>query len=394
MKTLAFAPPKTAPKYELLAAQLRAQIERGELKPSDQLPPFSEMREQHGISQGTLERAYGLLEQDGLVTRQQGRGTFVAQFKASVSGRSDNGWLQETIAVLTRCPQSTLNAISPNQGGLEWLTLGAMAGIEQNERHLLILRPERFGRQVEQLTQNHPYGLIVTDLGQHTAEVSSLVMALNRARVPIVCYGSSPNLSCFDRVTSDHEAGGYAIARWLIEQGRKRIAMVSAARPHNDYWFSQRRAGYERALRESGLEPLPVISIPAFQEEVQDRAEFEARVAQVALALIAPMTSATSPDALMFNTDPLTCYGAAALRMFHRVPNQDVALTGYDNCWQGCRETAFETVGPLITADKMNARMGELLVELLGQRVEGELPDEPQTRVLPPRVITIGDDTK
>lgn len=65
------------PKYARIAAMLRARIARGELRPGDQLPSFSEMRERHGASQGITERVYGLLEQDGLVERQQGRGTFV-----------------------------------------------------------------------------------------------------------------------------------------------------------------------------------------------------------------------------------------------------------------------------------------------------------------------------
>lgn len=73
----------TASKYKQIAESLRAQIQSGQLQPEDRLPSFSEMRARHGATPTTVERVYSLLERDGLVKREKGRGVFVAQPQAS-----------------------------------------------------------------------------------------------------------------------------------------------------------------------------------------------------------------------------------------------------------------------------------------------------------------------
>lgn len=52
-------------------------VESGELPVGSQLPPEGELAEMLGISRSTLREALGHLESFGVVTRQQGRGTFV-----------------------------------------------------------------------------------------------------------------------------------------------------------------------------------------------------------------------------------------------------------------------------------------------------------------------------
>lgn len=58
--------------------QLRDMIFRGQLTPSDQLPPERELAEQMGVSRPTVRNAVGRLVNMGLVEQRQGQGTFVA----------------------------------------------------------------------------------------------------------------------------------------------------------------------------------------------------------------------------------------------------------------------------------------------------------------------------
>lgn len=69
---------KPEAKYQTFADGLRQRIQCGELKPGDRLPSLSEMCEQHNVSRSTVERVHQMLELDGLVIREHGRGTFVA----------------------------------------------------------------------------------------------------------------------------------------------------------------------------------------------------------------------------------------------------------------------------------------------------------------------------
>ncbi len=68
-------PDSVTPLYVQLAAVLRGQIERGER--SGRLPSVKDLQQEYGVAQGTAERAFALLREEGLVTSGQGRGHFV-----------------------------------------------------------------------------------------------------------------------------------------------------------------------------------------------------------------------------------------------------------------------------------------------------------------------------
>jgi DNA-binding transcriptional MocR family regulator len=63
--------------YLELAEKMAAAIRSGELKPGEQLPTQRDMAEKLGITVGTVGRAYMLVEQQGLISGEVGRGSFV-----------------------------------------------------------------------------------------------------------------------------------------------------------------------------------------------------------------------------------------------------------------------------------------------------------------------------
>ena len=67
------ATPVRVPKAaELVAAQLRGQIVRGELEEGDALPPEHELMQRFGVSRPTLREAFRVLEGEALLTIQRG----------------------------------------------------------------------------------------------------------------------------------------------------------------------------------------------------------------------------------------------------------------------------------------------------------------------------------
>ncbi|TGG77869.1 GntR family transcriptional regulator [Streptomyces albus] len=69
-----------------MAAYIRARIERGTLAPGDRLPPTKNLMQQFNLSDNAVYRAVGLLKAEGLVVSQQGKGVFVADRRALISG--------------------------------------------------------------------------------------------------------------------------------------------------------------------------------------------------------------------------------------------------------------------------------------------------------------------
>ncbi len=66
------------PIYVQLRDQIAAAIGRGELAPGVQLPTMREVAVALAIDLNTVQRAYAELEAEGLLTKVQGRGSFVA----------------------------------------------------------------------------------------------------------------------------------------------------------------------------------------------------------------------------------------------------------------------------------------------------------------------------
>ncbi len=96
---------------------------------------------------------------------------------------------------------------------------------------------------------------------------------IDRYRLPAVWVNSKQAANC---VYPDDEGAGYAATRLLLEAGHQRImyldltaAVEDSAETH--YSHTDRRAGYERAMREADHEPLAVVEARrlVFQKPVE-----------------------------------------------------------------------------------------------------------------------------
>lgn len=63
--------------WQQVAADLRRDIESGELRPGARLPSEPELSVQYGVSRSTIRHAIRELVADGLVVVLHGRGTFI-----------------------------------------------------------------------------------------------------------------------------------------------------------------------------------------------------------------------------------------------------------------------------------------------------------------------------
>jgi DNA-binding GntR family transcriptional regulator len=71
-------PLSPTPLYVQLADLIAAQIKRGELKPRQPLPSETTLRQQYGVSRGTVRAAVRLLRDRGVIVTIRARGSYVA----------------------------------------------------------------------------------------------------------------------------------------------------------------------------------------------------------------------------------------------------------------------------------------------------------------------------
>lgn len=74
-------PASKLPLYQQLYELLEGRIRSGEWKPGDMIPPESELIGRYAVSRITVRKVLDMLVSEGLIIRQRGRGSFVAQAK-------------------------------------------------------------------------------------------------------------------------------------------------------------------------------------------------------------------------------------------------------------------------------------------------------------------------
>lgn len=85
------------PLFRQIAEAVKFRIASGELSAGDQLPVIRGLASELGINFRTVIKAYEVLEQDGLVVTQQGRGVYVTTPRTVVPGRERRRVLAEQV---------------------------------------------------------------------------------------------------------------------------------------------------------------------------------------------------------------------------------------------------------------------------------------------------------
>ena len=65
------------PIYAQLMDEIKHKVATGDLKPGDQLPTVRQLAADLRINFNTVARAYRMLDEDGIISTQHGRGTFI-----------------------------------------------------------------------------------------------------------------------------------------------------------------------------------------------------------------------------------------------------------------------------------------------------------------------------
>jgi len=89
---LAEAKSRGAPKHLSVQRAIEGGIAAGLLRHGDQLPPEGQLAEAFAVSVGTVRQALGRLAADGVLVREQGRGTFVADEPRPFFTFRENAW--------------------------------------------------------------------------------------------------------------------------------------------------------------------------------------------------------------------------------------------------------------------------------------------------------------
>ena len=82
-------PALEVPIYQQLVDKIRSMVRMGTLTPGQQLPTVQELSRSLSIARGTIKRAYDELEHQGILEKNQGRGTFICDHPSNSGSRKE-----------------------------------------------------------------------------------------------------------------------------------------------------------------------------------------------------------------------------------------------------------------------------------------------------------------
>ena len=366
-----------SPRSKALTA-IREMIENGTLAPGAMLPPERSLAIRLDVSLSTLQRALLLLEAEGLVVRRGARTRLVAK-----AASKDEELLAGTVLVVAENNHPVNDPTVYGWAG--YVASGSLSEILQLKLHAVVLNPDELADdRLDRLLASGVSGFILPELDRFETHFPGWAKHAVDAKVPVVVFGDEEPLRGFDRVAPDHETGAYALTQWLLSTGRKAPHLVAMS-DQPPAWMQARRRGYEKAMREAGRDPFPSLLLPSLSsEETSEDKRLQIKTQIMAGALLHLNHDNIPVDALLATTDGDLPAIAAAVKLLGKTPNADIALVGYDDYWDQAPDRSIDDTPPLATINKNNLDIGRELVRLLLDRRNGNLPPEPQLRLVAP----------
>jgi DNA-binding LacI/PurR family transcriptional regulator len=371
-------------------------ITDGRLAAGSRLPSEMRLASKLNVSRTTVRLALEDLERQGMIHCESRRRIVNGTVKAQKT------FLSDAIALIMEPPaQHEFSEKMHNTWHINFILAGAVHAVRMAGYDALTVHPKRIaGDLLQRLITERPGGAIVLCGVVQDKSGEHIGRALREGNIPFVIYGDmglardNPHFAAeIDAVTSDHEAGSHALTKWLISQGRKRILrfwQLALTGPSEvQPWLAHRNAGYERAMREAGLEPIPPVEVfdPGYHNFDNTEEDFKLQSRLMAGYLVEHLHGPNAIDAIMAPSDAIIGHLCAALRVHGKQPNRDVLLVGYDNMWDDMETRQWEPLGPVATVDKKNLAIGTELMALLKQRMDGELFEKGQRRMVSPELI-------
>jgi len=357
------------PKHRDLSRQLRADIAAGRYRPGERLPSEPQFARQSGVSRPTVARALLDLQQEGLIERRPGSGTYVRSTAPALALASTRqlGLLIPGLDT-TEIFQLICGELASQARFHDYTLLWGGSTHPRRDTDASVEHAEELCRQfIERKVSGvffAPYELMP---GKEPAN-RRLAVSLREGGIPVVLLDRDflpfPHRSDFNLVGIDNLAGGYLLAEHLIKLGCRRLHFV--VRPHSAPTVDERLAGVREALAHHGL---------AFEPgwiHIGDPA---------ALKFVRQIAAGKQADALICANDETAALVMRSLETLGiRVP-RDIGVVGFDDVkyatlvspplttvHQPCNEiavTAFRTMLSHIAEPSLPARTVALTPRLV-----------------------------
>ncbi|BBF45051.1 transcriptional repressor of arabinoside utilization operon, GntR family [Lachnospiraceae bacterium KM106-2] len=348
-------------KYLILKDDIKQDIMSGIIKPGDKIASENELALQYDVSRHTVRKALSILQNEGYLETEHGRGTYCKE-SLRTQGRTND------IAVIT-------TYIS------DYIFPRLISGIDTvlaEEGYSILLKNTGNSQQVQQrileeIIAKKVDGIIIEpSKSEIFCSHESVFKRLDQLKIPYVfLQGIYPQMKDAPHILMDDEKGAYLLTKYLIEQGHRNIVGIFKI---DDMQGGQRNKGYSKALMEARMmyDPENVILFHTEDRQSKPTGMIEAFIKEK-----------KKMDAIVCYNDEIALEIIQVLMKYGiRVP-EDISITGYD-------DSILAESGPvkLTTIAHPKERLGQMAAKLLIEKINGVSDSESKVeRLIEPKMV-------
>jgi len=351
--------------YEILtpaaraASTLRQEIREGKYAIGQRMANERSLAERFGISRGTIRHALGILENERLIARQQGRGTFVADpTRPPTLGDTGTALIGALVWEKATFFGSVLQAatLQASERGYV-LTTGSNITAEAELQH------------IKAFIRSGVRGVLLSPLWQFSGEGYK---ELRKNNIAVVMLDTALRDYDEDFVSVNDREGTRLATSHLLEQGHSRLAYFGYdANPSNVPCHRDRLGGFRDACDVAGVKVPPewIIEHVEGQEKNPDQ-------------LRSVLKTAKHPTGFVcFNDLGAVRIISTAKSMGMKVPG-DISVVGFDDSAMGQK---YEV--PLTTIHPQFREVGIAAVDLLIDKIDASHSRPTMSVLVTPRLI-------
>ena len=246
------------PRHRQISRELLTEIANGKYGVGGRLPSEAQLCQKFKVSRPTVGRALRELQEQGLIDRRVGSGTYV---RASRSSPDPAAFRQLGLLVPGLGKIEIFEVICGELAGLARVhDFGMLWGGNARPRVDIDMTTQEAEELADLFVEKGVSGVFFAPF-EHTADRDPanrrIVENFRRAGIPLILLdrdlGAFPHRSPHDLVGIDNFAGGYLLAEHLIKLGARRLAFVT--RPLSAATVHARIAGARAGMKAHGVEP-------------------------------------------------------------------------------------------------------------------------------------------
>jgi GntR family transcriptional regulator of arabinose operon len=294
-------------KFEKVKTVLRERILSGKYKPGSLFPSQNQLMKSEKVSYSTIARTLKELQEEGIIYRIRGKGTFV--------GNAENFQMQGSKNFKIKMIISR-DFYQYYTGNMPWLNVYEIAsGVVEEAARLGVDVEHIYYSDDSMLPENIKEENSCVFLLNYFGYYCDVVKQLQELDVPFVVHRAMDGINYdFNSVIVNMWQGAYTVVEELLASGRKKITFVSP----DDLWCRPKRDGINAAMTEhNAIEDLCIIDINTDLDEAYN--------------CVTEYLKHNRPDAIIAHND---CYGVRIIKAITdaglRVP-EDIAVVGFDD---------------------------------------------------------------